>query len=160
GGGSEFDIDVEPRAGGPARRVTQVPGYAFGPAWSPDGREIVFEHIASRARPDRPAVMIADVATGETREVGTALSTPWGPAWSPGGRFYGCSAHTRFSGDPYTVAIHDAQGGTTTFSVVSHGWDLTAPLAVGPDGRSIVVGGWIDYVPGKDIWIMRGDGSD
>src|SRR5213078_1108142 len=42
--------------------------------------------IASRARPDRTAVMIADVATGETREVGTALSTPWGPAWSPDGK--------------------------------------------------------------------------
>jgi Tol biopolymer transport system component len=106
------------RTGGNLRRLTDR---GFDPAWSPDGRRIVFGlervHAGSpyvRNFPNQQLV-IADVGTGEETETG--ISDAVQPSWSPDGRWF---AYWGFNADGLRdVHIAPVDGG--------------APLAVTSD---------------------------
>ena len=73
------------RTGEAPRRVTDR---GFSPAWSPDGKEIVFSTVVAALPSGRQGIgelWIADVGSGKTRRLweGDGLD----PAWSPNGRF-------------------------------------------------------------------------
>jgi Tol biopolymer transport system component len=72
--------------GATGETVRRLTDFGFDPAWSPDGRQIVFatDQVANPlARSQVSALHVVDVESGETRRIyeGDAVQ----PSWSPGG---------------------------------------------------------------------------
>lgn len=99
-------------------------GGASGGTYSPDGRQIAYQHGGD--------VHVLDVATGESRPVSAeGLAQPYPPDWSPDGR------HLVYAGE-HEFLVVPAAGGP---SVGSGQWGprvqrLTAPV-FSPDGRRV-----------------------
>jgi Tol biopolymer transport system component len=80
-----------------ARRLTDV---GYNPAWSPDGRELVYstgiiQPLWPYARDARGALWVVDVASGQKRRVSPEGQDAVQPSWSPGGQriaFWGLRA--------------------------------------------------------------------
>jgi Tol biopolymer transport system component len=150
------------------RRVTQVTaGRPFAmdvlrPAWSPDGRQLVFEveNLASAEPPNRRALFVVHADGSGLRQL-----TPWplnagdDPDWSPDGKvilFRTVSVANRHHGNLHTIR----PDGTGLRRLTNY----PAPKAVGsptfsPDGK------WIAFSRFTDgsypaVYIMRADGTD
>jgi dipeptidyl aminopeptidase/acylaminoacyl peptidase len=75
-------------AAGKARRLTSGPFTVGQFAWSPDGREIAFDHRINPANTsgDTADISIVSVADGKVRDLVTQPGSDGGPVWSPDGR--------------------------------------------------------------------------
>jgi Tol biopolymer transport system component len=137
-------------------------GAAVGPAFSPDGSQIVFQ--AKGPRNVAGAIFVVDVATGATTRV-TDLEPAFDDLWYMGPHF-GPDGRTIFFTLPRTVI---AERGWDLWSVsVSGGTpELVLRGAIGgrisPDGRRIV---YFEYNPSGgngflgDMWLADADGSN
>lgn len=61
------------------RRITNMPGEALSPAWSPDGRFVVFSHIDPKSH----ALGVWDRATGKVQRIRFPGNVVIGPAFMP-----------------------------------------------------------------------------
>jgi TolB protein len=119
----------------------------FDPAWSPDGRQIVYRRLLSS---DDGEIWIMDGDGGRRRNlVEDPEASDWGPAWSPDG------ATVAFNSDRdgiLTLWLMDAHGGHQRAIGNVHAeypsWS--------PDGARIAYAGGPYY----DIRICKADGSD
>jgi TolB protein len=124
------------------------------PAWSPDGRQIVFEVANSpRGEPAKAhALFVVNADGSDLREL-----TPWSlnagdsPDWSPDGKqiLFKAPASGQH-GNLYTIATD----GTGLHRLTNY----PAPTAVflgsfSPDGR------WITFAKSADVFVMRVDGT-
>lgn len=82
---------VRPNGSG-LRRVTKAGGVAGSPAWSPDGKRILFyetdetgAYLAKSAR-SRTELVSIDIATGERTQYTASNETKLSPKWLSGGR--------------------------------------------------------------------------
>ncbi len=64
------------------RQVSNMPGLAMSPSWSPDARFVIFTHIDDRTH----ALAVWDRATGQTQRVKFPGNTIIGPAFLPDNR--------------------------------------------------------------------------
>ncbi|MCM2268719.1 MAG: protein kinase, partial [Thermoanaerobaculia bacterium] len=110
------------------RRVTDV---GFDPAWSPDGRRIVYSTEAvldPYARNSVAALWIVELATGERRQLTTADAVQ--PAWSPDGKWIAYWANSAGQRDLWIVA---AAGGEPIAVTADLATDWSPEWS--PDGR-------------------------
>lgn len=69
---------------GSARAIAEVPAFAYGLVWSPDGRQVAWTALSNSSQED---LWATEIATGVTRRL-TALRGEEGwAAWSPDGRW-------------------------------------------------------------------------
>jgi len=85
GGTSARQLGIVDAAGGEPRLVAaDVPGFAYTPAWSPDGRLIAYSRMKPGGFRD---IHLYDVATGTDRALWTDRAMDVDPRFSPDGRF-------------------------------------------------------------------------
>jgi Tol biopolymer transport system component len=136
------------------QRLTGRRLYASDPAFSPDGRRIVFSG-QRRAGPNNLWVMRADGS--RKHQLAETCGGDGDPGYSPDGRTIvftntGCGAH-----DDIDVALMNADG-TRIHTLTTHPRDdFSAWPDFSPDGRQIAYGRFRRYRLG--VWLMNADGS-
>ncbi len=70
-----------------------VPSRTLNPAWSPDSRWVAY---SSRLRSFYHAIFVANVETGETKQITDGLADAVWPAWDAGGKYLWFLASTDF----------------------------------------------------------------
>ena len=129
---------TELRAGAEPRRLTGGDAFTVGSFdWSPDGREIAFDHTPTpQVNSSRQAdISVVEVATGTVRTLVAELARERGPMWSPdGGRILFA---TSADASPYygnsELAVIPAAGGESR--ILTAGFDENpSPVAWNDDG--------------------------
>jgi hypothetical protein len=142
-------------ADGTMTNLSNDPGVAYSPAWSPDGRKIAFDsnrEFSSGREWDHIFVMNAD-GSGQA-QLTSGEFHDGGPAWSPGGGKIAFSSNR--SGRPEIHVMNPDGSGVTQLTNMfarSPSWS--------PDGTRIVFSGlWLPEAPTSDIIVMNADGSE
>jgi Tol biopolymer transport system component len=149
GGGNHRNlIEVKPD-GTLGHALTGGPAIDRQPAFSPDGRKIVF----SSDRSGSLDLWSLEVAAGAVRRLTFDAADDWDPHWSPDGKHLLWSSNR--SGH-FEVWIADVDG-TGARKVTSDGIDAENPT-MSADGAWIVYSSANPAAPG--IWKIRPDGSD
>lgn len=129
---------AEVREGAEPRRLTEGDGFHVGTfAWSPDGREIAFDHTPTpQVNSFREAdISVVEVATGTVRTLVADPGRQRGPLWSPDGA--GILFVTSADASPYygnsELAVIPAAGGESR--ILTAGFDENpSPVAWNDDG--------------------------
>ena len=120
-----------PLAGGTPRQLTSGELSQTSPAWSPDGKTIIFEQDSTENQEVRddtyPALFLLTIADGTTRALGTGFAQSSSPAWSPDGKTiaFVCSKGRGMEND---ICVIPATGGTAR--------NLTADWSLDPNDPS------------------------
>lgn len=141
------DIWVMPALGGTARLLAKD---AFYPAWSPDGKEIVYAATASRE--ERWELRIQEVdGSREPRVLILGSMTAAGltqPAWSPEGKWIAFTAGWHQKLQIYTVPSHGGEP-----SALNAGGSYALMPSWSPDGR------WLFFTSDRggelNVWRAR-----
>ena len=136
------------------KRLSNSPAIYGNPAWSPDGRHIVF---VSNLSGHREIYVMNSDGSGRTRLTISVGSESSDPTWSPDGTqiAYSVSPSRRNESQIYVM---NADGSKQTQLTDNPGWCLYPSWS--PDGRRIVFSYAIKSSPGKmDIFMMNADGS-
>jgi Tol biopolymer transport system component len=147
-----YSIDIQHPSS--VTQVTDLPGHAFDPTWSPDGRRFAFRWFRSA---DSLGVFVA-----ESDGSGVKLLVDGGvtPNWSPDGRFIGHAAPGGLFIVDVAAAIRgsDTAGRTLTESTQPQEYPDWSP-----DGERLLFAGYRTEGPGGgsyDIWTIDADGSN
>jgi Tol biopolymer transport system component len=118
------------------------------PAWSPDGREIVFSRTEG---PSAGLRLVEADGSGERALTRSAGLFDSGPAWSPDGSRIAFIRAWR-SVEPTTLLIVDRDG--TNMRKLSSIVPLPSGVSWSPDGRSLVVTGRVETFGAADLFIV------
>jgi Tol biopolymer transport system component len=145
--------------GSNVRRLTFTPAAEWGPAWSPDGRQIAF--VSERDGNQEIYVMNAD-GSQQTR-LTNHPAPDGGPAWSPDGRLIAFST-TRESYSPYSLGVWliyvmNADGTNPRRISPPDAYHDGEP-AWSPDGQRLAFSSQRDSRWSKEIYVMDADGSN
>ena len=109
-----YDISAEK-----ARRLTSGAFTVGQFAWSPDGRDIAYDHRVNPANTsgETADIAIVSVADGRSRDLVTQPGADGGPVWSPDGRTiaFGSAMSKPYSFLNNAIAIVPAAGGTIEY---------------------------------------------
>jgi TolB protein len=124
------------------------------PSWSSDGRQIVFgQPVDQNTVHPRTDIFIMDVATGTTRQIGSASGRiPVDLAWSPDGRQIAFVSDQDIPGRP-NIYVMNADGSNVRRLTTSLKQDTHPSWS--PDSQQIVYYNWDDT-----IIVMNADGSN
>jgi Tol biopolymer transport system component len=144
------ELTLSPAIGAPSVRVlTRGLGQDRQPAFSPDGRQVIF----SSNRSGNVDLWTVDTGTGEVRQLTDDPGDDWDPAFTPDGQHIIWSSNR--SGN-LEIWMATAEGSHAR-QVSQDGVDAENPTMT-PDGQ------WIVYSSSNDekmgIWKIRADGSD
>ena len=135
---------VRPDGSALTRLTDPARGPAADPAWSPNGRAIVFV----RGWPPE-SVVILDLVTGLERTVRDAsLLNARGPAWSPDGRYITFMDHDSVLNDAVITRLDLS---TLQYAVLGSAEGNRA-AKWSPDGTALLFGT-------DDLWLMNPDGT-
>lgn len=144
------NIWVADADGANPRLLTQDMGMQYNPAWSPDGRTLVY--VAGKGYGTYELYTIS-VEGSQPHRLTTNDAHEFLPAWSPDG------VHIAFASDrtgDYEIWVMRADG--TGWKPLTRSPGLDTRPAWSPDGR------WIAFTSNRSgrlqVWVMRADGSD
>ena len=132
--------------------LTALPGGAWDPAWSPDGKKILFASEID----DSPQLFIIDIESQDIQQVTDLEGIRGRNDWSPNGFLLSTYLGVPWDRDIFTF---DLQGGN--LQQLSDGDNNLAP-SFSPDGQWITFMSYRDHPRqdlGCEIYIMRVDGS-
>lgn len=148
GSGGNTDLFLVKFKGGKPKALLQTPAPEHAPAWSPDGREILF---AAAATPGPSVLYRLPVKKKAPQVVQTGFPDGADPSWSPdGGRIAFVSSRT--------VCVHEFATRQTRRigNGASPAWGADSRHLVFTDGYSLIV---VDTATGKKETILGGGGS-
>lgn len=124
----------------------------WNPAWSPDGRTLVFESSLH----DHEGIFIVNRDGTGLRQVTTDTANSFQPNWSPDGRRIVYSSDRDGHGDLYLVNVDGS--GMTRLTTMRGGVYYQSSFS--PDGRWIVFQGRPDMAETRDrVYLVAADGS-
>jgi Tol biopolymer transport system component len=144
------DIYVMKADGSQKRNLTQSPGGDFSPAFSADGRKIVFEH--SRPHHHKSGIYVMNADGSHRRRLTRGPGIDFQPSFSPSGRKI-AFASTR-NGKPQ-IYVMNADGSHQRPLTRHPGRDISPTFS--PDGRRIAFTSSLDR--NAQIYKMHADGS-
>jgi TolB protein len=147
---ASFEFSDKPPRLGPPTRLTNSPATEADPAWSPDGKRIVYWSNASGVQ---NLYWVAPDGGPETR-LTDGPDTDADPTWAPDGQHLAFTRTAQSApSDIYVLALDSA--GRATGAPVNLTADLTGP---DEDSSWSADGGSIAFVhkadTGSDIWVM------
>ncbi len=128
-----------PVAGGEPKQVTGGDLSQNDPAWSPDGRMVVFVQDSTEAEEAReevrPQLYVLTLADGSVRRLATQYAENRDPAWSPDGKAIAfiCS---KGRGEENDVCVIAVAGGPARNLTAAWDFDPQGPMWA-PDGRTL-----------------------
>lgn len=148
---SDFFWDIytiEPNGSG-LTRLTDDPGSEESPAWSPDGRRIVFVRDTGTG----PSIVVMDADGSKQQVLAQAPLGGSNPTWSPDGTSIAFDSVRH--GGPADIYVMNADGSNqrrlTTTTTTDWGPEWS------PDGRHIA---FTRGTADASVYVMRSDGSD
>jgi Tol biopolymer transport system component len=150
-----FDIWVQPVAGGNPVPVTKDSAHDWEPAWSPDGNEIVF-----RSERGGGGLFVVPVLGGHERKI---ADFGYRPRWSPDGAqilFFSLPSFLQGTANPDRLYVTTPTGGRPREVLAEFMAQFRSPPAVAwyPQGRRLSVAG-NHFQFGVGIWTMPLDGG-
>ena len=155
-GRNQNDLYVVNRNGLNMRRLTSAPGIEYEPAWSPDGKQILFS--ATDSSLEDHAIWVVNVDGTGLKNLTTALpagvTVPENPAWSPDGRRIAFIARQNQQHKVWTM---NADGSNVRQVTTDAGFDQSPTWS--PDGAFIAFSRYNSPVYGWDIAIVPASGG-
>jgi serine/threonine protein kinase len=150
-----FVTDID---SGEWRQITDISDGACQPAWSPDGRYLLFISPCKGNQEEYPGAQIfmieVDNSDGDLIPLPSEPGGDYDPAWSPDGEFIIFTSH-RKTGRPriYKMILVDQ-----SVSLISDKYSREKHPAWSSDGEAIA---FVTAPKGlKEIWVMDSDGSN
>jgi len=137
--------------GGNVRQLTNLPGWHWSPAWSPDGIRIAF----ASDRDGDPDIYVMDADGGNVRQLTDDPARDMDPTWSPDGTRIAFSSNRDGDWDP-DIYVMDVDGNNIRQLTDQLMWDGRPTWS--PDGTRIAFESDRDGDP--DIYVMDADGGN
>jgi len=143
------------------RQVTHDPVGADWPAWSPDGTRIAYEGGAVDGDRFLRNLFVLDVATGESAQISSAVSTGGGLQFTPDG------SSLVYTGGSFPVpelrTVPVAGGESTLLIGPGEGFDSAGNGSLSPDGSLVTFQGSCTPRSGESgpcRWVANADGTE
>jgi TolB protein len=146
--GTRKEISVSDFDGAEMKQITQNQSINISPAWSPDGKKIIFTSYLRR----NPDLYLIDADGQNFRRLTSYPGLNAAPAWSPDGKKLALMMGIEGKSDIYII---DANGSDPKKLTTGHGNEASPSWS--PDGKQITFVS--DRSGSPQIYIMGADGS-
>ncbi len=159
--GGRFDLWIQPildlRASEQPRRLTDQPGSATSPTFSPDGRWVAYYRVVAGQRD----IWIVPAAGGNPVQFTDDKAADFHPAWSPDGTRLAFCSERDGTARIWMASVADGRPTGAPKPVTSGSTADQAP-AWSPDGKWIAYIGYIGTTSARssDVWVVDPSGVE